>query len=132
MTIVDESIRNSKIISKRIEGKTIVEISKEVPCSTTTVQKVLSSDEAKLKMQEARSKILSMVDLAADVIVEAMNQKHNNMNAALKAAIAIMESAGAITKNVQHSVDFPRPTVIKRIDGSVVEIGVESGENQRG
>ena len=123
-------LAKAKAIKKRIEGKSVREIAKEVGIAHATAYKIISSDEAKAAIERAKNKVTQMSDLALDVVREALLLKdnpdtpHKNMLIALKAAIPILESLGAINKNLNVNVEFPKPTIIVRPNGEHVQIGV--------
>lgn len=123
----DARIKQAKIIKKRLEGKTYPEIQKELRCSPNTVLRALNSQECKEAIERARAKILSLADVAADVVFTAMERKDGDskeMNNALKAALSVLESAGAISKNFKVEHEYPKPTIIRRLNGEEVRIGV--------
>jgi hypothetical protein len=130
----DLKLTKARVIKDRVAGKSVRQIAKDHNIAHGTAFKMISSDECKAAIERAKNKVTQMSDLALDVVREALLLKdkpddmHKNMLTALKAAIPILESLGAINKNLNVNVEFPKPRIIRRHNGEIIEIGVNQAK----
>lgn len=121
-----QSIIDKKIMRDRIKGAKIKDLCAEYKVGPDRICKILSSEEYRKEVERVKARIMNLADLAVDTILFAMEQRGEsvqNLGIALKAAIPVLESVGAITKNLEVKHEFPKPTIIKRFNGEVIEIG---------
>lgn len=119
----------AKVIQAKIQGKPVRQIAAELGISPSSVQKISNSNECKIAMHRAQMKIMELGDLAIDTFRLALEDRHNNLPLAVRVAEPILKTMAALKEKQEIAFEFPRPTVIKRIDGTVVEIGVPIDEH---
>jgi lambda repressor-like predicted transcriptional regulator len=115
--------RDIAIIAEAAKGKSMKEISDQMGLHRTTVARALSSEESRKIINEAKERVVSLVTKALSTVEDAMDARGEDMTNGLKAALAIAESTNVLTKNQNINHAFPKPTVIKRRDGSEVVLG---------
>jgi len=125
-----KAIRDSTIIEKAIAGKTQKEIANEMNVNRHTVRRSLTGAESKRILQEARERVVNLVSKALITVEKAMDGADTDMTNGLKAALPVLETHQIITKNQNITHSFPKPTVIKRRDGSEVVLGSVTEEEK--
>jgi len=125
-----KAIRDYTIIEKAIAGKTQKEIANEMNVNRHTVRRSLTGAESKRILQEARERVVNLVSKALITVEKAMDGADTDMTNGLKAALPVLETHQIITKNQNITHSFPKPTVIKRRDGSEVVLGSVTEEEK--
>lgn len=120
-------LRNAKIRTDAIAGKSVPEIAKEIGLTRSQVHRILSSDETKAIIDQADSKLKGAISLAVDVLVEAMEIRRDSevaMNTAVNSAKTILKSYGVLKDKIEVEHTLPKPTVIVRPNGDKVYMGI--------
>lgn len=121
-------VRNQKIMADAAKGKHVAEIAKEHDLSTRQVIRVLSSDEQKLIIKRNESRLIAAADKAADKYINLLDSPDEKIVKGVSEKILI--SAGALKEKAEIAHTFPKPTVIKRRDGSEVVLGSKGDEDE--
>lgn len=121
-------LRDMKVISEAMSGKSAREIARSMEINRATVAKILSSDESKRIIKEGESQIKGLIPNAIAVIVKALQdyEMDGDKTNALKSALAILKSTGLIRETVNMEHSFPKPTIIEKLDGSQVVLTTKS------
>ena len=123
-------IQNAKIIELSTRGLKADEICKELGVSPSTVTRALNSDQAKEVLAQAKLKLQDMITDALNVYRSSLGKSDTDMTNSLKAAKDILKNFGILKDQVDLVHSFPKPTIIKRIDGVEVVLGVEEKEDE--
>lgn len=118
-------LRNARVVELATEGKHVGEIAHELKIGRNTVTRILSSDEVKKILKEADTRVHGLVTKALDTVEQAIQGGEADMTNSLKAALALLKSAGVMKDNVNVAHTFPKPTIIKKRDGSEVILGTK-------
>lgn len=114
------------------QGKNTNEIAQEIGVDRNTVRRILNGNEVKNLLKTAQSRVFSLVDKALGTVEAAMDGNDVDMTNGLKASLSVLESVGVIKKNANISHTFPKPTIIRRIDGSEVVLGSKTDDDDQG
>ena len=118
------ALRNQKIIAEAASGKSAQEIAKEYNVSRSSIHRVLSSDEAKQLVKEGNSELTSLIADAIEVTKKIL--RGHDMGLAFQAAVRVLKSVGIMRDKVDIAHSYPKPTVIKRSDGTEVILGLST------
>jgi hypothetical protein len=101
------------------------EIAERFGLNKSTVSEILNSEETKQLVALGDSRLKGLMTKAIDTIEWAMDnrQEYGLAGASLKAAITVLKNMGLARENVDVNHHFPKPTVIKRRDGTEVIMG---------
>jgi hypothetical protein len=117
-----ELLRN-RIIELRSQGRRTKEIAVELSISRETVSRHLNSSDVKQIIQSGRDRLINLVHDALDVYSSCLDGDDTDRTNARAAAKDVLESLGIIRKDVNLNHNFPKPTVIKRADGTQIVLG---------
>ncbi len=115
-------IIKARILELRSTGMLTKEIAAHLQISRATVSRHLNSPDVKKHIQEARDRFRSLLDSAVDVYEKCLHDGDDNSNARM-AAKDVLESHGIVKKDVNLNHNFPKPTIIKRRDGTEIVLG---------
>lgn len=126
----NRKLKAVRAASLAMNGATNSEIAEELGMCRNAVSRLLNSKETEEIIKAAESRVTRMVDKACGVVDKAMDdvQSTLDMTNGLKAALAVLTSLGVLKKKVDVSHSFPKPTVIKRMDGSEVVLGTTADQ----
>jgi DNA-binding CsgD family transcriptional regulator len=129
-----KQLRDQTITALAMDGKSGIEIAKEVGVTPQTVSEVLNSDEVKAISKRRQEAIRNLGDLSIQVMTDALNARFDEtpgaMSTALKAATLINKTLGLITEKVDLQHSFPKPTIIERSDGSSEVLGASDEDEE--
>lgn len=122
---ISKKFKAAAAAAKALEGKTQLEIAKELGMSRQGVSKLFSSVETKEILAQAESQVVGMIGKAVGVVERAMDNADNPeaMTHGLKAALEVLHSVGVFKKKVDLSHAFPRPVVIDYGNGEKSVMG---------
>lgn len=112
-----------KAIEMRTQGRQINEIAQELGYARGTISEWLNSRELKAKIQAANERLANMLDKAVDVQNLLLANAAQDPTNAEKASRGILKTFGVLKETVDITHQFPKPTVIKRFDGTEVVLG---------
>ena len=75
-------------------------------------------------------KITEMIDDAINVYKQSLGNAAVDMTNAQKAARDILKNAGLLKDSVDLNHSFPKPTVIKRRDGTEIVLGASGSSDE--
>lgn len=120
-----KSIRNQQMIAENATGKSVTDLAEQYGMSRQNASKILNSTEAKelLKLYEYRlqqlgTKSIDTLEYTLDNVSE-----FGMAGAASQNARAILKSIGALKEKIDLSHTFPKPTVIRKRDGTELVLG---------
>lgn len=123
-------LRDANVLSMAADGKQIKEIAGEMNIDRGTVTKILNSTESKEIIRQAESRIKSLVGKALDTVEAALDGRANDMNNGFKSALAVLKSVGVMKDKIDLSHSFPKPTIIKRLNGEEVILGSRPNDDE--
>jgi transposase-like protein len=112
------------------EGLTHQEIADQLGCARGTVTKWLNQRDVKDIVQAAMYRFKNLMEAAVGVYAYAINNKEKDTTNALKASRDILKTHGIIKDDLEVVHIVPRPTVIKRVDGTEVVLGTVKDEQK--
>lgn len=116
-------IIRERVLELRSKGMLTKEIAAQLGIHRSTVSRHLNSDDAKEMITQARNRFRSLIDWALDVYEVCLHGDTADRSNARQAAKDILESHGIVKKDVNLNHNFPKPTVIKRFDGTEIVLG---------
>lgn len=117
------AMRNQKMMAEAAAGKTTNQIAAEFGVSRQAVNRVMSSEDAKQVVKNGNLKLTSLVDKAL-LVAEKVLDGHD-LALAFQASVRVLKSVGIMRDKVDIAHSYPKPTVIKLMDGSEVVLGLE-------
>jgi AcrR family transcriptional regulator len=110
----------ARAIELRSGGMSVTDIAKKLDCSTNTVTRYLRSHDSRAIIERAHERIEQLITKSIDVVLFALDNPDKDLGNSLKAAVHILKTHGLIKETTDINHNFPKPTVIKRRDGSEV------------
>lgn len=115
---------------------TVQEIADQMGLARQTVSKYLNSRTAKELVESAKNKLKTFLEPSVDLygltIRNALipNAKTETIALGQKSARDVMKNYGILVDQVDLNHNFPKPTIIKRLDGSTVVLGTEEDKDE--
>jgi hypothetical protein len=125
-----KKLRNAQLLAKVASGVTIGDAAKELGMGRTQAREVLSAPEVQQMVARSISRIAALQDKAVDKLEKALELSGDRWPTALKAAMSILKSNGALKESIDVTHRFPKPTIIKRISGDEIEFGSKEGDER--
>lgn len=124
----DKSTVATKMIATRCyelkaQGYRNHEIAEMLGLSRATISRAINSPTGKGMLKNAQKRIEQLVDDSIEVIEQAIHGAGSDMTNGFKAAVAVLKTMGLLKESVDLNHNFPKPTVIRRKDGSEVVLG---------
>jgi predicted transcriptional regulator len=116
-----KKLKDATIIARSLAGETAGEIAADIGMSRQHVCKILNSDEVKAKAKEIDGRLAGAIDDAVETIMQAVKFDVN-------AAIKLLKNFGSMRESVDLNHSFPKPTVVKNLDGGEMILGTEEGD----
>lgn len=117
-----KELKDTNIRAQALAGKPVGEIAKDMGMDRKQVSRILNSEETKQLIKESRAKIQAMVPDALETLHMTVLAREDRANA-LKASERVLKNSGVITDAVELNHNFPKPTIIHKLDGSTVVLG---------
>ena len=114
-----KALRDRAVIEKAMEGKKTTEIASDLGMSRQAVSQVLNSDQVKAKIKDIDARLAQGIDDAIDLVLQAVKVDYD-------AAYDLLKNFGSMKAGVDLNHRFPKPLVIKRLDGSTTVLGTEA------
>jgi DNA-binding XRE family transcriptional regulator len=133
LTGTNNPMLKARAIKLRLEtSMTHEEIAKELDCARQTVTRWLNDRDVKDIVQAAMNKFKTLIEASVGVYAHAINNKEKDPTNALKAAKDILKTHGIVKEDIEITHIVPRPTVIKRVDGTEIILGTEKHVKEEG
>lgn len=113
-----KALRNTRIQAMAMANVPISEIAAEMDINRSQVNKILNSAETKAIIDQSQSRVTESVTLALNAVIDCLNDPDPNVR--LKAAIPLLKTAGIFKDKVDLTLQFPLPTIIRRMNGEEV------------
>jgi predicted transcriptional regulator len=124
-------IKRMRALELRRTGMSTQAIADELGVARQTVSGYLNSRDVKEIIKAAQDRLKSLLDPAVDVYAMSLKNAKGDMTNAQKAAKDILKTFGVIKENLELSHVFPKPTVIKRVDGTEVILGTKNEDDEK-
>jgi hypothetical protein len=115
-------LRNQKIIADHIAGN-------QYGLSPVQISRILNSKEKAEIAMRLESEVYNLGADALEVVKYAIANRQADVSSALNAAIKVLKTLGAIREKTEVAHSFPKPTVIRRKDGTEIVLGTQ-GEDE--
>lgn len=114
-------MRNAKVRTMAVEGKSERAIARELGIDKETVGKILSDDETQAIVKLAESQLKGLVFDAVQTLKYAMDNKHEfgMIGAAVKTAVSVLKNIGALKENIGIEVSVIPEKRVELPDGTV-------------
>jgi hypothetical protein len=122
-----QHLRDVGILEAAASGKSQSDIAKDFNLSRQHVNRILNSEDAKKVTDEARASLKEHLGLAVITLIDALNDRHNDMKTASAVAIAMLKGTGVLSDKIQH--EGLKPFVMKLINGDEIVMGHKAGSN---
>lgn len=121
----DNPLLKTRAIDLRRQGMKVQEIADKIGVHRVTVSRWLNSRDVKEIIDEAKARLKALIEPAVEVYAMSLKNAPQDMTNGQRAARDILKNFGLIKDQVDLNHTFPKPTVIKRMDGTEVILGVE-------
>lgn len=92
-------VRNNEIANDRIGGMTYTKLAKKYNISKTRIGQILTKTEIKDIIDTGTAQMISLIPLAVDIQLKAMNNFEENDTLAVKAADTILKACAILPTN---------------------------------
>lgn len=123
-------IKRMRALELRRTGMSTQAIADELGVHRSTVSQYLNSRDVKEIIKAAQDRLKGLLEPAVDVYAMSLKNAAGDMTNAQKAAKDILKTFGVIKENLELSHVFPKPTVIKRVDGTEVVLGSKTDDSE--
>jgi hypothetical protein len=121
-------LRNQKIIADHIAGKSNKELQNQYGLSPVQISRILNSKEKAEIAMRLESEVYNLGADALEVVKYAIANRQADVSSALNAAIKVLKTLGAIREKTEVAHSFPKPTVIRRKDGTEIVLGTQGDD----
>lgn len=132
ITHTNNPLLKAKAIDMRAQGVTTQAIADELGVARQTVSAWLNSRDVKEIINEGRARLKALIAPSIDVYAMSLKNAPADMTNAQKAARDVLKNFGLLKDQVDIAHTFPRPTVIKRVDGTEVVFGTKDDNDTTG
>lgn len=119
------NIRRAKALELRRKGLTTQAIADQLGITRQTVSEYLNSRNIKEMIEAENRRFAQHVAGSVDVYGYILSLAKTDPTNALKAAKDVLKTVGIVKETVDIAHSFPKPTIIKRLDGTTVVLGTE-------
>lgn len=115
----------AKAIKMRANGMGIVEIANALGVGRHTISRWMNSRDVKQVVNSAQNRLKALIEPSVSVFAKVIQNVDKDPTNALRAAKDVLKTNGIIKDNIEMSHVFPKPTVIRRVDGTEVILGAQ-------
>jgi predicted transcriptional regulator len=122
-------IRRIEAYELRRKGLSTQAIADRLGITRQTVSEYLNSRDVKEIIQSARDRLKNLVEASVDVYAMSLSNAKSDMTNAQRAARDVLKNYGLLREEVDLNHNFPKPTVIKRVDGTEIVLGATENKD---
>ena len=125
-----KAARNTLIVAEAIQGKSNQALATKFDLSYQEVSKILNGPEARAYTKRCENKLILVCDDATDKLIEMI--QHKDARIALEACKMILKSTGVLKEKSELTLNLPRPTIIRKLNGDTIILGSREGDDENG
>lgn len=124
-------VRRIEALELRRQGLKVQEIADRMGVERTTISRYLNSQTVKEIVREAKKNLKTLLLPSIGVYAKAINKAEEDPGNARLCARDILKNFGVLRDEMDLNHNFPKPTVIRRKDGSELVLGAKNEDEDK-